>query len=69
VSEPTSAPDEEPRFLEMVKMNFEKAAKHTDLTPGLIKQIMACNSVLRISFPIERVREFPMLIRSVWRHE
>mmetsp|Transcript_33819 Transcript_33819/g.54583 ORF Transcript_33819/g.54583 Transcript_33819/m.54583 type:complete len:525 (+) Transcript_33819:89-1663(+) len=64
VSEPTSAPDEEPRFLEMVKMNFEKAAKHTDLTPGLIKQIMACNSVLRISFPIERDDGTIEVIRS-----
>ncbi len=49
-------PDDEPRFLDMVKMNFERAAAHTDLAPGMIKQIMACNSVLRVSFPIERVR-------------
>jgi len=49
-------PDDEPRFLDMVKMNFERAAAHTDLAPGMVKQIMACNSVLRVSFPIQRVR-------------
>lgn len=64
-SDPTT-PDDEPRFLEMVKMNFEKAAKHTDLTPGLVKQIMACNSVLRISFPIERVNYVQSLILLIF---
>lgn len=49
-------PNDEPRFLDMVKLNFEMAAAHTDLTPGMVRQIMACNSVLRIAFPIERVR-------------
>ena len=49
-----TTPDDEPRFLEMVKINLEKAAKHTDLSPGILNQIMACNSVLRVSFPIER---------------
>ena len=52
----SSPPSDEPIFLDMVKLNFEMAAAHTDLTPGMVKQIMACNSVLRISFPIERVR-------------
>ena len=50
-----AAPKGEPRFLDMVRMNFEKAAKHTDLSPGMVNQIMACNSVLRVSFPIQRV--------------
>jgi len=47
-------PDAEPRFLEMVQMNLEKAAQKTSIDPMMIKQIDACNSVLRVSFPIKR---------------
>ena len=46
---------EEPRFLDMVKLNLEKAAQYTDLSPGMVNQILSCNSVLRVAFPIERV--------------
>jgi glutamate dehydrogenase (NAD(P)+) len=45
---------EEPRFLDMVKLNLEKAAQYTDLSPGMVNQILSCNSVLRVAFPIER---------------
>mmetsp|Transcript_8498 Transcript_8498/g.20889 ORF Transcript_8498/g.20889 Transcript_8498/m.20889 type:complete len:518 (-) Transcript_8498:35-1588(-) len=44
----------EPRFLECVKINFDKAADHLSVDPGLLEVIKACNSVLRISFPIRR---------------
>jgi len=47
-------PAEEPRFLEMVKLNFETASKYTDINEGMLQQIVACNSVLRVSFPIAR---------------
>mmetsp|Transcript_3455 Transcript_3455/g.8878 ORF Transcript_3455/g.8878 Transcript_3455/m.8878 type:complete len:520 (-) Transcript_3455:402-1961(-) len=44
----------EPRFLECVKLNFDKAAGHLAVNPGLLEVIKACNSVLRISFPLRR---------------
>eukprot|EP00961_Rhodomonas_salina_P201030 2711745-Rhodomonas_salina.5 len=47
-------PAEEPRFLEMVKLNFLAASKYTDMDPMMLEQIVACNSVLRVSFPIKR---------------
>jgi len=46
--------EEEPRFLEMVKMNFDKAAKHTGIDEGLLSVIRACNSMLRVNFPLRR---------------
>jgi len=38
----------------MVQINFNKAAKYTDMHESMLKQILACNSVLRVSFPIRR---------------
>jgi len=38
----------------MVQANFEKAAKLTDCAPGLLNQILQCNSVLRVQFPLRR---------------
>jgi len=47
--------DQEPRFLEMVKMNFDKAAGMVQTPdPGLLEVIKGCNSVLRVSFPVKR---------------
>mmetsp|Transcript_14420 Transcript_14420/g.28478 ORF Transcript_14420/g.28478 Transcript_14420/m.28478 type:complete len:421 (+) Transcript_14420:244-1506(+) len=46
--------DGEPRFLECVKINFDTAASHLTVNPGLLEVIKACNSVLRISFPLRR---------------
>mmetsp|Transcript_17595 Transcript_17595/g.35229 ORF Transcript_17595/g.35229 Transcript_17595/m.35229 type:complete len:490 (+) Transcript_17595:132-1601(+) len=51
---PLDSIEEEPRFLDMVKMNFDNASKHTDMDAGLLEQIVTCNSVLRVSFPIRR---------------
>ena len=45
---------EEPRFLEMVKLNFDLAAKHTPLSPDLLEVIKACNSLVRVNFPLRR---------------
>jgi len=46
--------DNEPRFLECVKLNFDAAIKHMSINPGLVEVIKACDSVLRLSFPIKR---------------
>lgn len=51
---PVSSSEEEPRFLEMVKMNFDKAAKYTGIDEGLLNVIKACNSLLRVNFPLRR---------------
>ncbi len=42
-----------PMFAQVNKY-FDKAAAYTDLPPGLLEQIKACNSVFRISFPLKR---------------
>jgi len=51
---PIASAEEEPRFLEMVKMNFDKAAKFTGIDEGLLSVIKACNSLLRVNFPLRR---------------
>lgn len=51
---PTKDPLAEPRFLEMVKMNFDYAVKYTNVDPGLLEIIKACNSLLRVNFPLRR---------------
>lgn len=51
---PVTNPDEEPRFLEMVKMYFDRASAHTAIDKGLLEVIKGCNAVLRVSFPIKR---------------
>jgi len=49
---------EEPRFLEMVKINFDKAAKilleNGEYDAHLLNIIKGCNSVIRVSFPLRR---------------
>jgi hypothetical protein len=48
----------EPRFLEMVKLNFDMAAKRLveldGMDPGMLEVIKGCNAVLRVSFPLRR---------------
>jgi glutamate dehydrogenase (NAD(P)+) len=53
---PELDPTVEPRFLEMVKMNFDRACKHLEGThdAGILSLIRACNSVLRVTFPLRR---------------
>lgn len=38
----------------MVKLNFDAASKYTGIEPGLLEVIKACNSVLRVNFPLRR---------------
>lgn len=39
-------------FFEGVERNFDKAAKFTRFSPGILDQIKACNSILRVKFPV-----------------
>ncbi len=40
------------QFFESVNRNFAKAAPYTNLPKGLLDQIRACNTVLRMRFPV-----------------
>lgn len=40
-------------FFESVQRNFEKAAKQTRFDRGILDQIKACNSILRVRFPVK----------------
>ena len=40
-------------FFESVGTSFDKAAKFTKWDPGILEQIKACNSVLRMRFPVK----------------
>lgn len=41
-------------FFENVNRSFDKAAALTDIDKGLLEQIKACNSVLRVRFPLKK---------------
>ncbi|KAA0173755.1 hypothetical protein FNF27_04703 [Cafeteria roenbergensis] len=51
---PVEDPEEEPRFLEMVKMNFDRASKYTGFTADMLEVMKSCNAVVRVSFPLRR---------------
>lgn len=40
-------------FFESVERSFDKAAKFTNVDPGILEQIKACNSVLQLRFPVK----------------
>ena len=40
-------------FYQSVQNYFDKAAAHTGLHPGLLKQIQVCNAVYRMHFPVK----------------
>jgi len=44
----------EPRFLEMVKLYFDKAAALTEIRPDLLKAIKECNLTVKINIPLRR---------------
>ncbi|RAU81939.1 Glu/Leu/Phe/Val family dehydrogenase [Pontibacter arcticus] len=46
-------PHEGSKFLESVHQFFDHAASFSRLDPGILAQIKACNSVYKISFPVE----------------
>ncbi len=41
------------KFFESVQNNFDKAAAHTDISPGLLQQIKTCNAVYQMNFPVK----------------
>lgn len=40
------------KFYESVQRNFDRAAAHTDIHPGLLQQIKVCNAVYQMNFPV-----------------
>ena len=40
-------------FFQSVQTNFDKAARHTSIHPGLLEQIKVCNSVYQMYFPVK----------------
>jgi glutamate dehydrogenase (NAD(P)+) len=41
-------------FFKDVSRYFERAARYTELPPGILEAVRACNGVFRIKFPVER---------------
>ena len=44
----------EPRFLEQVKLFFDRAAAKTDVPSEYLSLIKACNTVIRFNIPLRR---------------
>lgn len=40
------------KFFESVQRNFDRAAAHTDIHPGLLHQIKVCNAIYQTNFPV-----------------
>lgn len=47
-------PSSKLKFFEQVNRSFEKAAAYTNYPSGLLEQIKVCNTVLHVSFPLQR---------------
>lgn len=45
---------QEPRFLEQVKLFFDRAASKTDIPQEYLGLIKACNTVIRFNIPLRR---------------
>jgi glutamate dehydrogenase (NAD(P)+) len=41
------------KFFESVQSNFDRAAAHTDIHPGLLAQIKVCNAIYQMNFPVK----------------
>jgi len=41
------------KFYESVQSNFDRAAAHTNIHPGLLQQIKTCNSIYQVNFPVK----------------
>ena len=54
VPDPMIDQHQEPRFLEMVKMHFDNAAKYSNVDPGLLDVIKQCNTAIRFNIPLRR---------------
>jgi len=51
---PVTSSSDEPRFLEMVKLFFDRASRYTDLDSGMLQYIRGSQAVYRVSFPFRR---------------
>lgn len=45
---------QEPRFLEQVKLFYDRAASKTDIPQEYLNLIKACNTVIRFNIPLKR---------------
>jgi len=59
--------NEQTHFFEDVCLHFEEAARFTDFSPGLLRQILQCNSVYRFSFPLRKGNDVEVI--DAWRVE
>jgi glutamate dehydrogenase (NAD(P)+) len=41
------------KFFESVQSNFDRAAAHTNIHPGLLQQIKVCNAIYQMNFPVK----------------
>ena len=48
-------------FFESVNRNFDRAAAHTDIPDGLLKQIKVCNAVYEMAFPVQIDGEYQVI--------
>jgi len=46
--------NDEPRFLEQVKLFYNSAAAKTGIDPQYLRMIQSCNSVIRFNIPLRR---------------
>ncbi|MDX1630983.1 MAG: Glu/Leu/Phe/Val dehydrogenase [Thermoanaerobaculia bacterium] len=56
------------QFFQQVNREFDRAAELTDHDPQLLRQIQACNSVYRVSFPLVR-DDGSIEVIDAWRAE
>jgi glutamate dehydrogenase (NAD(P)+) len=58
---------EDLNLLNIVNRQYDRAAAHVDLPPGLLEQIKICNSVFYVQFPVKFGKEYHMF--QGWRAE
>lgn len=51
---PRNDANDEPRFLEMVKEHFNRAAKHSKVRPDILNVIRECKTAVRFNIPLVR---------------
>ncbi|MCG8330835.1 MAG: Glu/Leu/Phe/Val dehydrogenase [Chitinophagales bacterium] len=54
-------PKSQTSFYQSVQDYFDKAAQHTNLHPGLLEQIKACNAVYQVHFPVKVGNEYRVI--------
>jgi len=54
-------PKSQTSFYESVQSYFDKAARHTNLHPGLLEQIKVCNAVYQVHFPVKVGNEYRVI--------